>query len=237
MLLEDGLDVAHLDVAQGGCALGDGEVGRADRGVRVRGAECWVRPLLGNWVGRCSGRIGPLPARIKARSMALASSRMLPGQSCAISISIASGLMELSVMPTPQGVTIEHVPRECADVKPAVAQGGQEDLERVQPEEKIFTKMLVLDHLAQVSVGGAEDAHVNPERLVLAHAADLARFQEPQELDLHAAVELTDLVEEKRAAVGDLEEALAVGIGAGVRPLAMAEELALDQVFGKRRRS
>src|SRR4051794_23734326 len=36
----------------------------------------------GAWVGRCSGRIGPPPARIVARWIALASSRMLPGHSC-----------------------------------------------------------------------------------------------------------------------------------------------------------
>ena len=63
-----------------------------------------MRPLLGNWVGRCSGRIGPLPARIDARSIALASSRMLPGQSWAISISMASGLIEALGQAAPQGV-------------------------------------------------------------------------------------------------------------------------------------
>jgi hypothetical protein len=44
-------------------------------------AECCVRPRTGNWVGKCSARIEPLPARIDARSIALASSRMFPGQS------------------------------------------------------------------------------------------------------------------------------------------------------------
>ena len=44
-------------------------------------------------------------------------------------------------------------------------------------------------------------------------------------------IELADLVEEERAAVGDLEEALPVGIGAGEGPLAVAEQLALDEVL------
>ena len=115
--------------------------------------------------------------------------------------------------------------------------GGQEDLEGVEAEEKVLAELLVLDHVAQVAIGGAEDPDVDAERLVLAHAADLARFEEPEQLDLHALVELADLVEEERAAVGDLEEPLAVGIGAGERPLAMAEQLALDEVFGQARRS
>ena len=91
----------------------------------------------------------------------------------------------------------------------------------------------VVDHLAEVAVGGAEDADVDPERVVLADAADLARLEEPEQLDLHALVELADLVEEERAAVGDLEEPLAVGVGAGEGPLAVAEELALDEVLGQ----
>ena len=53
----------------------------------------------GSWVGRCSGRIGPPPARIVARSIALASSRMLPGQSCAVRTAIASGVNVDSVRP------------------------------------------------------------------------------------------------------------------------------------------
>ena len=42
-------------------------------------AECCVRPQAGNWVGKCSAWIDPLPARIDACSIALASSRMFPG--------------------------------------------------------------------------------------------------------------------------------------------------------------
>ena len=88
--------------------------------------------------------------------------------------------------------------------------GGQVDLERVDPEEEVLAELLGLDHLAEVAVGRAEDADVDPERVVLADAADLARLQEPEQLDLDALVQLADLVEEERAAVGDLEEPLAV---------------------------
>ena len=79
----------------------------------------------------------------------------------------------------------------------------------------------------------AEDPDVDAERVVLADPADLARLEEPEQLDLHALVELADLVEEERAAVGDLEQPLAVGVGAGEGPFAVAEELALDEVLGQ----
>ncbi len=89
------------------------------------------------------------------------------------------------------------------------------------------------DHLAEVAVGGAEDPDIDAERLVLADAADLAALEEPEQLDLDALVQLADLVEEERAAVGDLEEALPVHVGAGEGPLAMSEQLALDEVLGQ----
>ena len=70
------------------------------------------------------------------------------------------------------------------------------------------------------------------DRLVLAHAANLAAFQHAQQLGLHRLGQLADLVEEDRAAVGDFEQADAVLVGAGERALAMAEQLAFDQVSG-----
>src|ERR671916_3197625 len=119
------------------------------------------------------------------------------------------------------------------DVGLPLAERGEVDLERVDPEEEVLAELLGLDHLAEVSVGGAEDADVDPERIVLADAADLARLQEPEQLDLDALVQLAHLVQEERAAVGDLEEPLAMRVGAGERPLAVAEQLALDEVLGQ----
>ena len=166
--------------------------------------------------------------------MALASSRTLPGQSWAIRTSTASAEIERRHRPAATaGVAREHVAGQLGDVLPALAERRQDDLERVEPEEQVLAELVVGDHLAEVAVGGAEDPDVDPERLVLADPADLARFEEPEQLDLHALVQLADLVEEQRAAVGDLEEPLAVGLGAGEGPLAVAEQLALDQVLGQ----
>ena len=72
---------------------------------------------------------------------------------------------------------------------------------------------------------------------VVADAANLARLQETQQLDLDVLVQLAQLVEEQRAAVGDLEQSLMIAVGAGERALAMAEQLALDEVLRRERRS
>jgi hypothetical protein len=48
--------------------------------------------------------------------------------------------------------------------------------------------------------------------------------------DLHRRRHLADLVEEQRAAVGELEAALAARCAAGERALLVAEQLALEQL-------
>ena len=57
-----------------------------------------------------------------------------------------------------------------------------------------------------------------------------AGLQHAQQLDLQLQRHLGDLVEEQRAAVRALEEALVLAVGAGEAALLVAEQLALDQV-------
>ena len=58
-----------------------------------------------------------------------------------------------------------------------------------------------------------------------------------KQLDLDRDRHVADLVEEQRAAVGVLEPADAIAVGAGERPLDVAEELALQHVLARARRS
>src|SRR5438445_580692 len=79
---------------------------------------------------------------------------------------------------------------------------GQAYLERVDAEVQVFAELIVLDQGAQVAVSGAKHAHVGAERLGLAHAANFARLEKAKQLDLNVLVQLADLVEEQRTAVG-----------------------------------
>ena len=112
--------------------------------------------------------------------------------------------------PAPRDEPADQVAGQQRDVRPPLPQGRQVDLEGVEPEEQVFAERVGGDHVAQVAVGGADDPDIDAERVVLAHAADLAAFQETQQLDLHGLVQFADLVEEQRAAVGDFEEPLAI---------------------------
>ena len=62
-----------------------------------------------------------------------------------------------------------------------------------------------------------------------AEPLELALLQHAQQLDLRRQVDVADLVEEQRAALGQLEAALLARLGAGERALLVAEQLRLDQ--------
>jgi hypothetical protein len=67
-----------------------------------------------------------------------------------------------------------------------------------------------------------------------ADGPDLPLLQHAEELALQGQRHLRHLVEEERAAVGDLEEPLLLLVRAGEAALLVAEELALEQVLRHR---
>ncbi len=81
-------------------------------------------------------------------------------------------------------------------------------------------------------MGGGDDAHVDLDRYVAAHAIELAIGQYPQQAGLGVGRHVADFVEEQGAAVGLLEAAPAQVGGAGESALFMTEQLGLHQVLG-----
>ena len=73
------------------------------------------------------------------------------------------------------------------------------------------------------------------DRLAAADPLDHALLKEAQQLDLQRQRDVADLVEEQRAAVGQLDLAVGGLDRAGERALLVAEQLALEQVLGDRR--
>ena len=70
--------------------------------------------------------------------------------------------------------------------------------------------------------------------VVAADALVDALLQHAQQLHLHRQAHVADLVEEQRAALGDLEASLAGGDRAGERALLVTEQFALEQLRGNR---
>ena len=90
------------------------------------------------------------------------------------------------------------------------------------------------DHRRQVAIGGGDEPHVDLDRARAAEPLELVLLQHAQDLGLRARAHVADFVEEQRAAVGLLEAADALAIGAGERALLVAEQLGLEQVLLQR---
>ena len=86
-----------------------------------------------------------------------------------------------------------------------LAQRRHVDRHFADAEVQILAELLLGDQLLQVLVGRAHDAHVDRNLLPAADALDHAVLQEAQQLGLQRQRHVADLVEEQRAAVGDLD--------------------------------
>ena len=64
------------------------------------------------------------------------------------------------------------MPRQQQDVLTAFAQGRDFQVEHVEAVEQVFAECALVDHLFQVAVCGAEDAHIDLDLTLAAHAAE-----------------------------------------------------------------
>ncbi len=112
--------------------------------------------------------------------------------------------------------------------------GGRTKRATFSPVVEVLPEALLLHAGEQILVRRGDDADVDVDRLVLAHAPDLVLLDRAEQLGLEGQRRLGDLVEEEGAAVRLLEEALARRDGAGERPARVAEELALEERLADR---
>jgi len=123
---------------------------------------------------------------------------------------------------------------EPRDLVPALAQGGHDDLDDLEPVVQILPEIAGEHHLLEIPVGGGQHAHVHRLPLVAAQTGELAVLQHVEQLGLQGRLQLRDFVQEDRAAVGLFELADPRGRRAGERTLLVAEQLALQQLGGQR---
>ena len=89
------------------------------------------------------------------------------------------------------------------------------------------------DFFAEIGIRRRDDAHVDVPGARGADALEIAGFEHAQQLRLQIHRDVGDFVEKQRAAVGELETADAIGLRVGERAFDVAEELALENAFGK----
>jgi hypothetical protein len=115
--------------------------------------------------------------------------------------------------------------------------GGSCDGDHVQAVEEVLAEAALLHGAPQVDVRRRHDAHVHLDHVDAAQAHELAVLQHAQQLRLGLERDVADLVEEERALVGQLEQALLRVDGAREGALHVPEEVRLQQVVRQAARS
>ena len=129
---------------------------------------------------------------------------------------------------------VGEVRREQRDVLAPLAQRRHVHREHREPVKEIRAKPAALHLAREVAVGRGDHAHVDAVHAIAADALDLALLQRAQQLRLQLQRQLADLVEEQRAAVGDLELAGPIALRAGERARHVPEQLALGDADRQR---
>jgi len=107
--------------------------------------------------------------------------------------------------------------------------GGEVDGDDVQPVVEILAELAFGGHVGEVPVGGGHEPDVDLALLGVAHLLHPLRLQHAEQLPLRLHAEVGDLVEKEGSLVGDLEEPLLGGDGAGEGALDVAEQLAFQE--------
>src|SRR5262249_11149881 len=121
------------------------------------------------------------------------------------------------------------------DVFPALPQRRQQDRENIEAVVEVASKLSLLYHLQQVSVGGGHQPHVYSLRAFASQGLEFLVLENPQQLGLQGKRDVAHLVEEKRPGVRQLESAQFLGDGAGEGALLVPKQLTLEQIEWNRR--
>ena len=117
----------------------------------------------------------------------------------------------------------------------ALAQRRQLKVHDAQPEQQVGTESPFVDQLFQVTIGGSNDANVGT---LFAHAAEPSHglvFEQLQQLDLDARIDVADLVEKERPARSRFDQPDLALLGVGECATLVTEQLGLEQLPGYRR--
>ena len=128
----------------------------------------------------------------------------------------------------------QEVLGQADDVRPARPQRGQRDRHDGQAVVEVLAEPALPGGRDQLHARGRDHPDVDRLAAGAAEPADRLVLDDLEELRLEPVGQEPDLVEEDRAAVGDLEESGLGVTGVGERPALEPEELGLQQRLGDR---
>ncbi len=110
---------------------------------------------------------------------------------------------------------------------------GDLDFHRVQPEQQVLSELARGNFVFKPGIGGTEQADVGSLGPGRTHALEFARLQHTQKRGLQLQRDVGDFIQEKCAALCQLEPAHTICFGIRESAPHMAEKLALEQAFGE----
>lgn len=123
----------------------------------------------------------------------------------------------------------EKMLRQERYVPAPLAQRRKPELEHVEPEVQVRTKLLLPHKRREVTIACRNDAHICANEALRAQRAVCAVLQEAQQLGLGGKRQRVDFIQEKRAAVGQRREALLIAVRVRIGSPRMAEEFVFGQ--------
>ncbi len=227
------LQLGHL-LGQGPQVTGFAvDVGRGVSPSPARG--CGFHPGSRSTRASCLASMVLASLRITACSSTLRSSRMLPRQGWPASRARASGASFGRRGAIAQGQVFAQGLDQRRDVTAPHPQRRHAHGQHMQAVEQVFAEPALAHQHTQIARSGGDDAHIKRHQLVAAQWLDLALLQRAQQLGLQTLRHVADFIEEQRAAIGQLELAVApLAVGPGVGAGGHAEELGFEQRVGHR---
>ncbi|KAF5033894.1 hypothetical protein DSECCO2_601920 [anaerobic digester metagenome] len=124
--------------------------------------------------------------------------------------------------------------RQGLDVLHSLPKRRQRDDDGAQPVEQVLAEHAVCRHDREVAVGRGHEPEIALQLVFGTHRPEAAVLEHAQKRLLYALGQLADLVEKERAAVGQLEQPVAVAVRVGERAFDVAKQHAFDQRFRQR---
>src|SRR5687768_3743089 len=136
---------------------------------------------------------------------------------------------------TPRSIECGEMPDELRDVIGPLTERRDVHRDDVEAKEEILAEAAVGDRALEIVIGRGEDAHVHRNGLASTDALDLLRLDRAQQLRLRLRAKVTNLIEEQRSLMGELEAPDAPVGRSREGPSFMSEHLAFDEVAGNGR--
>src|SRR6266576_4810023 len=122
---------------------------------------------------------------------------------------------------------------ESNDIFWSLAQRWNPQLKLAEAVKEILAEAALAYCGLEVLVGCSDNTDVNLDLAMSTQTVERLSIQNAQQLHLCLQLQFPDLIEEKRASIGKLEQARLRCVGAAERAFFVSEQFALHQVFRK----